>query len=188
MANNMGQSNFTRLTAPWAMTGAMLSGTVTPLSMLEALHGHKPSSLRSALLSPMTETALSGPDERAINDAAASARAIIGGCYLTAIVDGNSRLFPNPQAKFEALAESWKDYNLGKSVVEYHDFAMQQIIGMGATAVPFLIERLSAGEPEWIYALKSIAGQEADTPEMLGDEDRVVRAWLEWGSRDGAKR
>lgn len=129
-----------------------------------------------------------GSETRIAHEALSGVRTLNSGCYLTAIVEGANHVFASTREKFEALAQSWEDYNLGRSVIDYHDFAMQQIIGMGADVVPFLIERLAAGQSDWVYALKSITGQEADTPDMLGDEDRVVSAWIEWGRRDGDKR
>jgi hypothetical protein len=110
---------------------------------------------------------------------------ILSECYLTAIVEGENILFSSAEEKFAALAESWQDYNLGRSVLDYHDFAMLQIIGMGSEAVQFLLKRVAEGESEWIYALKSIAGLEAETPEMIGDEQAVVEAWLGWGEENG---
>jgi hypothetical protein len=102
-------------------------------------------------------------------------------CYLTATIDGEVKPFEDSRQKFEELSRSWNDWNLGKSVIDYHDFAFEQIVGMGADAVPFLLKKLAAGESEWIYALKCITGQQADTEEMVGDEDRVVDAWIRWG-------
>jgi hypothetical protein len=106
-------------------------------------------------------------------------------CFLTAMVDGVDQTFVTSKQKFEALAASWMDYNLGRSVIDYHDFAFEQIIGMGAPVVPYLLERVAAGESEWIYALKCIAGQEAETPDMVGNDEQVIQAWIEWGRLNG---
>jgi hypothetical protein len=107
-------------------------------------------------------------------------------CYLTAIVDGQPKRFKTSRQKFEHLAISWQEYNSGQSVIDYSDFAFEQIVGMGVAVVPLLLERVASGESEWIYALKCISGVQAETTEMQGDEDQVVQAWIQWG-RNNAK-
>jgi hypothetical protein len=106
-------------------------------------------------------------------------------CSLAAIVGGKPASFPDASAKFDALADSWDDVNLGRSVIDYHDTALLQIIGMGTDAIPFLLQRVANGHSEWIYALKCITGQDAESPDMHGDEDRVIDAWISWGKRNG---
>jgi hypothetical protein len=105
-------------------------------------------------------------------------------CYLNATVDGIVASFETSRQKFDALSKSWNEYNFGRSIIDYHDFAFEQIVGMGAAAVPFLLERVAAGESDWIYALKCIAGKDEESTDMIGDEERVVAAWLEWGKKN----
>jgi hypothetical protein len=105
-------------------------------------------------------------------------------CYLTATVDGVVIPFETSRQKFEALSKSWNEYNFGRSIIDYHDLAFEQIVGMGAEVVPYLLERVAAGESEWIYALKCIVGKDQESPDMIGDEERVVGAWIEWGKKN----
>lgn len=147
-----------------------------------------PRQLNQFVPAPFTSTAPSARtnymEAEGEGAAKAAGHADHASCYLTAIIGDKHLSFSTAREKFDALAESWDDYNLGRSVLDYHDFAMQQIIGMGRDAVPFLLERVEAGASEWIYALKSITGREEDSPDIAGDEESVVAAWVEWGKRD----
>jgi hypothetical protein len=102
-----------------------------------------------------------------------------------AIIDGRSLTFDDPQSKFHALAEAWDEDNLGMSTSNYQHSAHLQIIGMGMTVIPLLLERLRRGERRWVYALRYVTGEQPDTAEMRGDPERVIRAWLDWASLHG---
>jgi len=103
----------------------------------------------------------------------------------SAILDGNTVIFSSIRDKFDALAETWEDKLGGSSVLNLNDVIYHQIIGMGAEIIPFLLERLRESEGHWIYALKCISGDQAESPEMHGDADRVINAWLAWGRARG---
>jgi hypothetical protein len=98
-------------------------------------------------------------------------------------IGGKPLSFSTIQEKLEALAEAWEEQHAGRSVLSLNHIAYHQIIGMGEAAIPLLIERVRNGEAHWIYALKCISGEQAETPEMQGDADRVIEAWVEWGRR-----
>jgi hypothetical protein len=102
-------------------------------------------------------------------------------CYLTATINGKEVPFDDSRQKFEELSKSWQEYNFGSSIIEYHDAAFEQIIGMGAEVVPYLLERLKDGEVEWVYALQRITGHHIENPDMIGDAEKVAEAWIEWG-------
>ncbi len=103
----------------------------------------------------------------------------------SAIIDGTTVTFHSPREKFEALTEAWDEQHGGSSVVSLNHLIYHQIIGMGAEVIPFLLERLKLGEGHWIYALKCISGEQAETPAMHGDADQVIEAWLAWGQGRG---
>ena len=107
------------------------------------------------------------------------------GLGLSAIIGGRTVTFDKPEQKFESLAAEWKTHQMGLSTTNYHHAAYLQIIGMGMPAVPFLLNRLRAGERRWVVAIKSIAGEQVDTPEMRGDAERVLQAWIDWGVQRG---
>ena len=104
-----------------------------------------------------------------------------------AIVGGRSRTFGSAEAKFEALAEEWEESTAALSRLDVNHTAYHQVIGMGPPVVPMLLDRLRGGDTDWIYALKCITGHEAETPDMVGDHDRVIAAWLDWGATRGSR-
>lgn len=87
--------------------------------------------------------------------------------------------------KFDTLSRSWKDYNLGRSRIEYNHFAHYQIIGMGMSIVPLLLERMEQGDNDWIMALKAITGAAPDKEVSLGDAKSVRRVWANWAIDNG---
>ena len=99
-----------------------------------------------------------------------------------AIIGGKPITFQNAQAKFVALAEARDEDNLGLSTSNYQNPAYVQIIGMGTAAIPMLLARLRKGERRWVYALRCIAGEKIETPEMRGNAEKGVEAWLLWDS------
>jgi hypothetical protein len=123
-----------------------------------------------------------GGDVLAVGEAAAQQRRELPP---KALIDGVSRRFSSADEKFAALAEDWENHNFGRPVIDFNHIAHFQIIGMGQLAVQLLIERVARGEGKWIYALKCITGEEAETPEMHGNGKKVTQAWAEWGRRNG---
>jgi hypothetical protein len=105
-------------------------------------------------------------------------------CFLTAVLDGQQQLFPSQRAKFDALAERWNKYNRGRSVVEYNHPAYWQIVGMGPSAIPFLLEDMEKNNGRWFKALRYITGIQMGTEETRGDFQSLKRAWLEWSVAD----
>ncbi len=87
--------------------------------------------------------------------------------------------------KFDTLSRSWKDYNLGRSRIEYNHFAHYQIIGMGMSIVPLLLERMEQGDNDWIMALKAITGAAPDKEVSLGDAESVRHVWANWAIDNG---
>jgi hypothetical protein len=106
---------------------------------------------------------------------------------LRAFISGQSVSFGSVEEKFAALADAWDEHNSGRSVIDYAHFAHLQIIGMGAPALPLILDRLIEGEGDgrWVFALKCVSGDQTDTPAMRGDLDAVIKAWSEWGKRNG---
>lgn len=94
---------------------------------------------------------------------------------------------PTAQQKFESLAERWKKETLYcSSVLEMamHP-AYQQIIGMGRTAIPFMLKDLKEQPRHWFWALRAISGEDPVPPNARGDVLRMTQAWLVWGARSG---
>lgn len=86
--------------------------------------------------------------------------------------------------KFTKLAKEWKKKVKGTSNVTKRcmEPAYQHIIGMGAIAVPLILEELKDNGPDdWFWALTAITGENPVTQEIAGDMMAMRDAWLEWG-------
>jgi hypothetical protein len=100
---------------------------------------------------------------------------------LSAIIDNKTVRFSSVQEKVDALEESWRKYNAGRSITDYNHFSHYQIIGLGSFAIPFLLEKVRGGSSHWFVALKAISGVSAELPETRGNPKAARDAWLEWG-------
>lgn len=63
--------------------------------------------------------------------------------------------------------------------------AYLRIIGMGAAAVPLILERMASKPGFWFAALRSITGVDPVQPHEHGDMDAMTRAWRSWGRQHG---
>jgi hypothetical protein len=96
-------------------------------------------------------------------------------------------------AKFQMLTEQWRAKRNPLSSSAWDNVlnpAYQRIVGMGITAVPFILyelrRELKKGEPdEWFVALWAITGENPVAVENRGRTREMAEAWLEWGSRQG---
>lgn len=91
------------------------------------------------------------------------------------------------QFEFSRLAEAWKADTADESSpvrVAMHP-AYQRIIGMGPTALPWILADLEATHDDWFWALRAITGEDPVAQEERGYLDRMVRSWIRWGIRNG---
>ena len=91
------------------------------------------------------------------------------------------------RARFEALRARWKSetrFESSSTKLFLHP-AYQQIIGMGADALPLILDALSAEPDHWSWALKAITGEDPVPPEARGNLRRMAEAWLDWARRAG---
>jgi hypothetical protein len=91
------------------------------------------------------------------------------------------------KTKFENLSRQWKeDTQFASTMI---DIAMhpayQQIIGMGHSAVPFILQRLFHEPDHWFWALKAITCEDPVPEKSRGKLDDMARAWLDWGKSKG---
>jgi hypothetical protein len=97
---------------------------------------------------------------------------------------------PVDEAKFDRLTQEWRAAaGVHSSVMKIamHP-AYQQMIGMGATALPFIFARLLSepDEPDhWFWALASISAENPVPKESRGRIAEMARAWLFWGEEKG---
>ena len=61
----------------------------------------------------------------------------------------------------------------------------QRIIGMGKNALPFIFGVLAQKRENWFWALEAITGENPVPPKDYTDFDAAVKAWLEWGKKNG---
>ena len=98
-------------------------------------------------------------------------------------------LMPEPVTaeRFGRLAAQWKTgrgpVSSLSEMVMYP--AYQQIIGMGRSAIPFLLRELEQSPDHWFWALKSITGIDPVPPEHRWDIALMSDDWLRWGREQG---
>ncbi len=91
------------------------------------------------------------------------------------------------RASFDKLAQEWRTqtrYHSSLTEMVTHP-AYQRIIGMGADAIPLMLQELVREPNHWFWALKSISGEDPVPDEIRGDIEAMSRAWLDWGQQHG---
>ncbi|MEP9412145.1 MAG: hypothetical protein HRF42_12255 [Candidatus Brocadia sp.] len=94
-----------------------------------------------------------------------------------------STQFANPETRFLTLKTQWEaDTAMLSSATEIamHP-AYQQIIGMGHTAIRFILVEMKKKPGHWFWALKSITGEDPVLPNQRGRVKEMTQAWLRWG-------
>ena len=89
---------------------------------------------------------------------------------------------------FRDLATRWREQtSMLSSVADIAAHpAYQSIVGMGADAVPLILNDLAENGPDhWFWALTAITRENPVTAEIAGDLQRMTEAWLEWGKQKG---
>ena len=91
--------------------------------------------------------------------------------------------------RFQHLATAWRARKSHSSCVE--DMAMdssyQQIIGLGPSAVPLILEELEDRPEHWFWALHAITGANPVPARSRGKIRAMASAWLRWGKKQGYK-
>lgn len=105
--------------------------------------------------------------------------------HLQATVDGESKTFGTAREKFGALEAWWWQHNDKRATMAFNHFAYYQIVGMGAPAVPLLLERVASGSNAWFLALRAITGLQLETQSRPEDAAASREMWLQWGEQNG---
>lgn len=88
------------------------------------------------------------------------------------------------EEKFNRLAAQWEEgtrFLSSPTQIAAHP-AYQEIIGMGHSAVVFMLRRLAAGEPEhWFMALHAITKTDPVPSADRGRITRMAEHWVAWG-------
>lgn len=95
---------------------------------------------------------------------------------------------PDPRReRFRLLAQQWRadtQWLSSASQAAMHP-AYQAIIGMGADALPLILEDLRQNSGHWYWALKAISNQDPVVPADRGSIKKMRAAWLRWGEIKG---
>lgn len=92
--------------------------------------------------------------------------------------------------RFNSYAEEWTAQTAHLSVLSQRIMhpSYQRIIGLGADALPLIIERLSSQPDHWFWALSAISGEDPVRPEDAGRFGAMREAWIGWGRGRGLVR
>jgi hypothetical protein len=91
------------------------------------------------------------------------------------------------RTRFAVLAAEWKRQSryLSNTVQIAMLKPYQQIIGMGPSAVPLILEELERDPDQWFWALEAITGENPTSPDDAGKVRAKAAAWVAWGKREG---
>lgn len=89
--------------------------------------------------------------------------------------------------RFQYLSAQWRRERGPTSSVTQMAMqpAYQQIIGMGANAIPLILSELERKPDHWFWALKAISGADPVRPEQRGNIRQMAAAWVRWGREQG---
>lgn len=91
------------------------------------------------------------------------------------------------ESRFERLKDEWKQQS--QYLSNTTQMAMlrpyQQIIGLGPSVVPLILQELAREPDHWFWALEAITGENPAPAESVGNVAAMTEAWLAWGRREG---
>ena len=89
-------------------------------------------------------------------------------------------------ARFRRLADQWLAATVNMSMIDdmiTHP-AYLEIIGMGPSALPLLLDELERAPNHWFAALIAVSGGQNPVEEdEAGDLDKMTEAWMRWAQR-----
>ena len=97
------------------------------------------------------------------------------------------RVDPVLQETFFQLRDTWlqQTAHLSSLTARVLHPAYQRIIGLGRAVLPLLLGELEQRPAQWMWALRSITGEDPIAPEDRGALRKEREAWLAWGHRNG---
>ena len=91
------------------------------------------------------------------------------------------------EKKFNKLSKKWKEETAGESSVSsiVMNRNYQKIMGMGCSAIEFILKDLEEEKRDWLWALEMIVDDEDNpiTPETRNSFKKSVGAWIAWGKK-----
>ena len=94
---------------------------------------------------------------------------------------------PADRERFTELADLWENETVFLSnpdrIAEHR--AHREIVSMGESAVPLILQRMQVQGGHWFYALRAITGANPVKPDDRGKVTVMQESWLEWGKANG---
>jgi len=90
----------------------------------------------------------------------------------------------SPVERFRELTKAWRNevrFLSDTNEICSHP-AYQEIIGMGALALPLIFAEMEREPDHWFWALKAITGQDPVPEEQRGNLELMTKAWLNWAN------
>lgn len=88
---------------------------------------------------------------------------------------------------FRELRDRWSEET--EYLSSPYEMAMnesyQQIIGLGESVVPLILQDLISTHDHWFWALKAITRQNPVNDQDAGDITNMANAWIAWGKEQG---
>ena len=105
---------------------------------------------------------------------------------MVVVASGTSREL-SLASRFERLKEDWKEQSqyLSNTTQMTMLRPYQQIIGLGSSVIPLLLEELSREPDHWFWALEVLSDENPVDAEAIGNLALMTEAWLSWGRRKG---
>jgi hypothetical protein len=93
------------------------------------------------------------------------------------------------EARFRRLETVWRTEtaHLSSSTKIIDNHAFQEILQMGASVVPFMIQDLRERPRLWVWALPDLTGVNPVPPSDGGNIGKMTEAWLRWANENGYK-
>ena len=93
----------------------------------------------------------------------------------------------NVEARFRALTKLWREETgpLSSPTRKAAHPAYQQIIEMGESAIPLILQDMQDQPGHWSMALQAITGENPVPKIAAGHVIQVADAWTEWGRSKG---
>jgi hypothetical protein len=84
---------------------------------------------------------------------------------------------------FRTLVKQWKRDSryLSNSAQMALLEPYQNIIGLGAPALPLILDELRREPDHWFWALRSITREDPVPKKAAGKLDEMTQAWIDWG-------
>lgn len=105
-------------------------------------------------------------------------------------VKDDSVLHQSVEERFHSLVKIWqadRPPNLRVADKINHS-AYQAIIGLGPTAIPYILHEVEHNLDHWFWALRAITGADPVPVESRGKLKEMAQAWLAWGRTYGFTR